>query len=269
MKKEIWIHSKEKISSNMRKIVVGDETCIYRAIHKDVRESIEYALMHDMNIRYITPPIPDRYIPEIMEIISSSCKLGVIRVTFNDLGLLYACKNLISEKLIIPVLGRIITHSLIDCLWSDRLFESEEDSIMQGLLNYSFYHGSKIDFFKKKYEIKEYEFNFHEDMNLEYFKEQGIDIVCHEGYNLVSVGRHCYQSKAIVKQFRCYDGVLCDNKKIRIEMTNIWNRNRMLYQKPEEEISRKLSELFISGNAVYQKIGQISDGQISSIIINL
>lgn len=251
---------------NIQNIVIGSEGCIYNALRNEYFNIAKLAAERQLRIRFITPFVPDKYMEQIYEKIERLSELSQIKVTFNEFGLLNKCKELIESSKIIPVLGRMLTRSIIDCPWYDELLQDEEGITQQAVLGYNFKHESKIRFLKK-YHIEEIEINYNKNFSeeLEYFNNNGIEITCHSNM-LLSIGRVCFTAKCYEMTYpTCLQEELC-NKTINISLVKGWNHNQLVNQL-DSDISKVYRNMYFKCNIVYQKCKITKDALVDNKII--
>lgn len=259
MKKELIIEYPQKINLavNYSGIVIGDEGCIYRALDNMWNEIFLNGIKEGVSIRYLTPIVPHKYVEKLYYKIQDLASIASFKVTFNDYGLLYLCKDLIARNKIIPVAGRILTRSILECPWYRRLLENESDELINVLSGYTFSHNAKLDFLKDC-GINEIELNLRELGSLDLLKKQGIILTGHISNAIAAVGRNCYSARWYdLKKPECKSDIRCRNK-LTIDVNQIWGKKRLMYEEPNEEMKTYYKGCFIKGNIVYYSIASSS-----------
>lgn len=234
-------------------VVLGDEGCIYRALDDNWRIIFQKAIDDGFSVRYLTPIVPQKHVDELFLRIKDFASKAKFKVTFNDYGLLYMCRDLIVRDKIIPVAGRIITRSVLDCPWHKRLFENEPIELSQTMANYSFTHRAKYAFLKD-YGIKEIELNLRESGDLNLVKKQGMILTGYLSNAIVSVGRHCFTARWYgLQKPGCRDDFRCKNR-LTINPEQIWGKRRLMYEEANAEMKHYFKGCFVQGNVVYNTV---------------
>ena len=235
---------KQKVSG----IVFGSETCVYKALNEEV---ISTNVINMTNIRYVTPMIPEGYIEKMYRYIKKLVAYGELKVTFNDYGLLYRCRDLIQLKVIIPVLGRVLTRSIIDCPSYSFILQNESESLRKAIVGTTWNHESKL-LLLKAYGIREIEVNMIYDESFCFLKQNGILLTAHSENILLSVGKSCFASRYMNKPipYSCEEK-LCD-KKIEVELIKKWKKGFYIDNKDLRD------KLYIYGNSVFKKVQEDS-----------
>lgn len=265
MRIEYRISNVDEIKDFMEYIVIGNEGCVYSFLSGKNNEIVKKAVEHTLNIRVLTPLIPDGYIDKVYNRIMQWTQYNQnMKITFNDFGLLYKCASLISEHKITPVCGRIISRSIIDCPWYKELLQDEKEEIKSAILNYNFLHNSKIEFIKC-FGMSEIELNYHAIYKeaLLYLDQQNIKLTTHNNV-LLSVGRVCFSARWHEKPYPdCINEDIC-SKILKIRRGEAWvnwnesrnNSNAPLFQ-----------ELCVRGNLVYYENETDDYENIASLIL--
>ena len=203
-------------------IVFGDEGCIYKALDSKWIELFNRYGNKEIMLRYLTPVVPQKYIYQIYKYIEKMADIKKIKVTFNDYGLLYICRDLIAKGKIIPVLGRILSRSITDCAWYHKLLENEEEELFKLITNHSFNDERKIEILNK-FGIKEIEINIGND-EYKLLKNSNIDLTIYISNAIVAVGRLCYAARWYgIDLPKCKDDPRC-RKKLDIELKEMWGK---------------------------------------------
>lgn len=232
---------------NVPNVVLGSELCPLRAVGLYQKKLVEAAVYQKKNIRFVTPITPQSYVDMIMEIIYD---LPVAtKVTFNDFGILFACKSIIKCGKIRPVLGRIITRSLIDCPWFEKIINNEEEN--EDLLNLNnMTFDAKIDFLKE-WNINEIEVNNCPPESLRYFHDNNILVAQYERYNLLSVSRTCFHMLMKQKSTAvCNEHMHCGSTLKSVKMTNYYSNKLKLLKQCDGDEYFGQKAVVLDGNAL-------------------
>jgi len=238
-------------------ISLGSEVCVLELLYFNFTALLEQALHDKCEIRLLTPFIPDKHMEQTYELVKNICAIRQIKVTFNDTGLLHRCKCLIDSGLITPVIGRLLTRSLVDCPWADLLIQDESSALKESVYGYSMVHNSKWEILNA-YNINEIEMNYHPvmDKSVSYFAEKGVSITTYENH-LLSVGRICYQSRYVNKAVRECEHVCMQPLQINLQKRFIPSEN----VGDETAYQKYFSNCYVMGNAVYtQNDGSVYKG---------
>lgn len=233
-------------------VVIGHEGCVYRALSSMNRDCVLAATLRGNDVRFVTPLVPERYVEDLRRKIDDLSRFRVLKVVFNDYGLLYACSDLISKGRIIPVLGRIITRSIIDCPWHDRILSSENDDIRDAVYGNSFVHKAKLDILDQ-YQIKEIETNWYSSEYIDELARQGLKITVYGENSLISTSRVCYEAywRGVAIQSDCVG--YCNNKRY-IHLAKKWSKKWKTYMEPNDEDGLLYEKLYVRGNQVFLDI---------------
>lgn len=232
-------------------LVIGDETCIYKALYNNWLEFIENRCSKGYTFRYVTPFIPEKYADVIFRYIIDLSKLARIKVVFNDLGLLNKCSELIKTYKIIPVIGRMITHSLCDCQWIGKIITNEDDEIKDVMISSKLTHIEKLSFFQSKM-INEFEINLYDIDIIKELYDLGLNLTIYGTDILLSISRICYSAMWNQKELpQCVFDNTC-NKKINLQLLKKWTRSSGLQKLKNIEELNMNQNIYIKGNAIYQ-----------------
>lgn len=243
------------ISDDYDNVVIGSEICPIHLLSQKIDCFIKALSAQQRKIRFVTPIIPQKYIDEIYN------KILILpeqtKVTFNDYGLLYKCKKLICDGKITPVLGRIITHSLIDCPWHLDIIKRERqcyDNLTRQNMNFN----TKIDFMNE-WSIKEIEVNNCPQKSIDYFHTKGISITQYSDYNLLSVSRTCFHLKLTNgKTEYCVNNNECLSPIYNLEMTDYYsNKWKLLVENQVSVID--WSDTIVLGTTLFIKSKSINN----------
>ncbi|WP_455716928.1 hypothetical protein [Anaerosporobacter sp.] len=235
-------------------VVLGDECCIHKALHEKWFELLIEAVNNGVKVRFVTPMVPDKYCTNLYEYLQKMITITKLKVTFNDYGFLYMCKDLILENRIVPVIGRVLTRSLLDCSWHSKLLEGEEEALIEVLQKHSFLESEKISLMKEL-GVEEIELNWMTYKDVKYLKEHGLKCTCYVSNNILSMGRVCYSSKwyemnvpECVNDDRCYN-------RLNIELEKTWGKERLMYENATEEMKEYFESCYVEGNAIFKNTG--------------
>jgi hypothetical protein len=238
-----------------RGVVVGNEGCIYAALSEQIEQIIKIAKNKSLPVRYITPFIPEKYISQIYNKIEEYSKSNQIKVVFNDYGLLYKCKSLIEDKKIIPILGRVLTRSIIDCPWADKLLSSEYKEYSDIILGLNFNHGSKLEFLKK-YHIEEIEVNIPKKNYINEFGIPGINLTAYRDNSIISIGRVCFQARYEKRKISdCKKEKMC-GKELIVTLNKRIREKKVKGRNLNKELCEDMGEMYVRGNVVYRKVSE-------------
>lgn len=247
--------NRKELPDQISGIVIGDEGCIYRTLDSRWIGWAEKALTKNLVIRYVTPIVPNQYIEELFHYIVDLTAIAKLKVTFNDYGMLYRCKPLIEKELITPVLGRIITRSILDCPWHEELLKHEEPHLATAITGSNLRHPSKREVMQK-FTIKEIELNINNLQDVAQLRNNNLLITCYCSNMLISVGRVCYSARwQGIELPQCCNDPRC-LKKLFIEIDQKWGKMKLIYEEPSEQVKEKYQGLFIRGNIVYKQLSE-------------
>jgi hypothetical protein len=234
-------------------IVTGDEGCIHRALNPGWIRWVEQAEKRDYPVRYVTPPVPNQYTEELFRYISNLADITRLKVTFNDYGMLYRCKELIEKTKIVPVLGRVITHSITDCPWHEELLKHEAPGLAVAVTGSNLAHPSKWEVFRE-FNILEIELNILHREDLADLHENNLVLIGYNSNLLISVGRVCFSARwQGLKLPDCCNDERCRTK-LALEIDKTWGKMKLMYEEPSEPVKFKYRDLFVRGNIVYQQL---------------
>lgn len=241
--------------SSSENIVLGSEICPVHLLKQMNKEIINVAARKKKQIRFVTPIVPQKYIDEIYDVI---CSLPAnSKVTFNDYGLLYKCRGIISSNRLVPVLGRIITHSLIDCPWYESIVKYD-NQYMNILKRNNMDFASKIEFMRDL-GIKEIEVNNCPQDSLANFHKNGIGVVQYSTYNILSVSRTCFYAKFVdISTTDCYKKGQCSSLMCSIKMTDYYS-NRLKLLIPNDHSVIDWNNVAVFGTALFIKNNSINE----------
>lgn len=249
----VYLDKAQEFYEGCNGLVLGDEGCVHRAYDSRWISIFREGISKGLSIRYLTPTVPQKHVKELYAHIEALSLYGEFKVTFNDYGFLYACKELIEQKRVIPVLGRILTRSIFDCAWHKRLLENENSELVKAVAGHSFANNEKLELIRS-FGIDEIEINLlSDDYTLAYFNEQKIRVTGYLSNSIVSVGRLCFAARWYKLGFpECNYDIYCKNK-LTIELDEMWGRGRLMYEKPSEEMKGYFKGNYVRGNIVYSE----------------
>ncbi|WP_238651757.1 hypothetical protein [Paenibacillus piscarius] len=231
--------------------VIGDEGCIYKATQEAMLSQAEQEAGKGRSIRYITPFVPEQNMQHLYDCIYSLAGEKKLKVTFNDYGFLFRCLDLIKDGNIIPVLGRLLTRSIIDSPWSDEIMKQEEADLSAAVLGPSFIHEAKIEVLNR-YNIYELEVNICAPSFIEEWHRMGMKVTGYANNALISIGRTCYSARWHAITGECSGTEACRSP-ISIELSKKWSRKNFMYQDASHQDRQRYGGMYILGNAVYRQ----------------
>ncbi len=247
-------------------VVLGDEGCYKCAFSKNNLCILSSAIHKDIPVRYVTPVLGQSHVEKARKILINITESTVLKTVFNDLGLMYALKDYICEGRIIPVLGRVLTKSLIDCPWYGDIIGNESLITKRAIVGSTFYHESKIDFFKN-FGVCEIEMNYCEDRYLSELKRCGWKITVYQSDRLISVGRSCYWALWHDGDIDKCDGLPQCNENIYIELEKKWSSKNKMLTIPDLSDKKRYDSIYVRGNKVYQKNSKILSSKYIDCLI--
>lgn len=228
-------------------VVLGSELCPLKVVGFCQQKLVEVAIRQEKSIRFVTPITPQAYVNMLIEMIYD---LPIsTKVTFNDFGLLFACRSIIKSGKIQAVLGRIITRSLIDCPWFDQIIKNEEkNKDFLNLNNMTF--DAKMDFLKE-WNINEIEVNNCPTESLRYFHDNNILVAQYERYNLLSVSRTCFHMMMNQKSTAvCHEHMHCGSTLKSVKMINYYSNKLKLLKQCDGDEYFGHKAVVLDGNAL-------------------
>lgn len=253
--KEKQIKMEEQFPEECKAVVLGDEGCVHKALHERWSILLKRAVEQGKEVRFITPMIPDKYCSSMYDYIKEMCSLTTLKVTFNDYGFLFMCKPLIQEKKIIPVIGRVLTRSMLDCAWHEKLLEGEEEEQAQILRKHSLLHSNKLDLLQE-IGVQEVELNIESYESVKELQKQGIHCICYGNNSMISMGRICYAARwHHMNVPECVNSKICFER-LHFELEEMWGNEKLMYEKPTPTMKGYLDNSYIEGNTVYKALKQ-------------
>ena len=149
-------------------------------------------------------------------------------------------------------IGRGISRSFGECLWSEHILRSELQENKEMILQNNIYDDNKkkiLDF----YGVKEIECNQLKSLekSCEYLKKMNYKVAVHYGYTTIAFSRACQTAKYFeINTGKCDK---CCETPIYIDMKKIWTRNVEL-DNSEKDINDKLEKynpaFYLIGNTL-------------------
>lgn len=223
----------------------GSEECVYKLPTRGkLIEAIEIADKNSKEFRYITPWVPQLHMGEVIDSLIYCKNHGAkIKVTVNDLGVLFKCFQLNLGKFFDLSIGRGIVRLPDACPWfsvvtgidygkNDREWKFFKDFDVKGY---------EYDFFPKRIPILAGVHNF------------GAQLIVHLGFVTMAVARACYTARFFNLHFpTCVHKC---SKPIIVKLSEIYPlRGSPMFRKVNQRTTEHLSNFFIYGNAVLRKI---------------
>lgn len=257
----------DRMSHNDR-IVVGDEGCYACAFNENTKAIIQKAIRKGIYIRYVTPILTEACVDIARNNIINIANQVNLKVVFNDYGFLYLLRDYIDAGKIIPVLGRVLAKSLIDCPWYDKIICNEDKEINRAILGSTLYHESKIRLLNDL-GISEVEINHYSDSYLSELKQIGLNITTYENNRLITIGRSCYWAiwnAGDIKKCNLFPQ--CDNE-IFITLEKKWSKKNKMYIASNVADKLLYDNLYVLGNKVYQRIiNTVNTSMVDYLICN-
>jgi hypothetical protein len=190
-----------------------------------------------IKLHYISPKITDATIQNeekrILEIVESGASVSI-----NDWGMMYRLNTDKKEGMF--YLGRLLTKSISDWVWSSEFFKNESENSINYLSQNSFNQSEKFDFFRN-YGIRGIEVNIHEngEKSLPIIQKSGFSIIGFADNVIAAVSRSCLLLRLERKNYAEECGSLCDCDFKLV---------------PSDEKSKNVyPDLYLRGNVIYQK----------------
>jgi hypothetical protein len=204
-------------------------------------------------LRFLTPIVPDACFGRLFDCLEELGGIRPFKVTFNDYGLLHRCRHRIKQGRILPVAGRILTRSSLDCAWRDDLFNGGADDKRDMILRYNMQNGMKNIFFGQ-FAIQELEVNYYPGHFDRLLADQPLALYVHQNQNLLSVGRACFYARMERHPVQgCLEEPACKQSK-HIAMKSLWSKKDARYR--DDLTGRFPKRAYLRGNAVFDAIEQ-------------
>lgn len=285
MKKSIEVRCKNinnayKYSNNeyIDYIGLGSEGCIHNLpTIEDLKKF--FSNVKDKKIKIIFPFIPQKYLEHtkvlIDEILETKKSVDFV---LNDYGILnYLNKlNYTDGDLI---LGRFLEQSISLCLWHKNLIRNEKEVVSKSLINSSFLHKAKMDFFKKmgintieSTYLPEFEFSFNE------FIRQGFSVSVHYNNSTVAFTRACHTKRHFNGNCYCRNDKNCE-RNIELNFYKKWNIdnvekviNSLDVYEADQVVKQNYHTLHVYGNVLYKKLDndyqKIKNSKVDNLILD-
>lgn len=195
--------------------------------------------LKNMKVHYISPKVTQSMIDgeksRVLEIIEHG-----IGVSINDWGLLYSLRSQIKPHHDV-YLGRLLTKSIADWVWSYIFFERESTEAIDYLSQNSFNHNKKVNYFKS-WGIKGLEVNIHRNGEPSYsnIQKRGFSIIGYADNTIAAVSRAC--------PFLKLEGMAFGSE----DCTGICSEKHIVVPTGENE-QNVYPEMELCGNVIYLK----------------
>ena len=208
---EDYNKNKYKISK-FNYLVVGNYGCPLKAPEEKELFELKTSLGNEKVLHYISPKVPQRFVlPEFNKIVR--LLEGGVEVTINDLGLFYLLKKELYNCSI--YLGRMLTKSMGDSIWSTTLNKSEKEEVVTYFEQNNFNDDEKIKYFMENGVIGiEVNACSHSENSLQRISEKGLRIIGYADNKILAVSRSCPLRR--LNQSQCSE--LCRKKLTIIPM---------------------------------------------------
>ena len=234
----------------------GSESCVHKIpdehnliyIWKELRKAKK-------GFNLVLPKIPEKHTKKILRLLDKLKNIGDdYSLTCNDLGIIHAAKKIDSLPDDVRI-GRGISRSFGECLWSEHILRSELPENKEMILQNNIYDDNKKKILDS-YGVKEIECNQLKTLekSYKYLRNMNYKIALHYGYSTVAFSRACQTAK----YFKTDTGKCsqyCETP-ICIDMKKIWTRNISLVNS-EQDINDKLEKynpvFFLIGNTLIRK----------------
>lgn len=239
------IKDDEEVKNNLNGIFCGDYGCDKRCPSTDEIILLNRELAaNNIQLHYISPKVSQALMEREREKILTLLKDG-IDVSVNDLGLLYSLYDSLENDYQI-YLGRLLTKSIADWVWSDIFLSKENDHTMDYLYQNNFNEHRKMRLFQQ-YGIIGIEVNIHKRAENSYKEIQraGFKILGYADNSILSVSRSCPILRNIDNEKECNCSDLCrdnyricpSNEKQRSIYPYMELRGNVIYTQNSDEIS--------------------------------
>lgn len=137
----------DEVMQKVGSITCGDHSCTYVLPSIDDLLDLKGSLSNkNKGLHYISPKLSQVHMQDEFNRVITLLQEGV-SISVNDWGLLYKLKNHIKPEFDIRI-GRLLSKSIADWAWGLLLLGGEKDRGKSYLLQNSFNHNLKIDYFK-------------------------------------------------------------------------------------------------------------------------
>ncbi len=189
LKCDVWNLLPFEVQNEIDTVFVGHYGC-QRAAQYSMRKAQNLKKEYGINLHYISPKTPNDAIKLEEEYIIKLLESG-IKVSINDWGLFYHLK-----KLGIPFdsiyLGRLLSKSIADWVWSDIFFQREQKNAVKYLSQTNLNDTVKIEWLKS-FNIAGVEVTIHRDSEKSYeeIKKNGLQVIGYVDNEIVALSRAC------------------------------------------------------------------------------
>lgn len=228
---------------------IGTEGCVNKFCY-DIENIINSEIAIQQKITLVTPRVSEDYVNRVIEDIQKfTTKYDVEYIVVNDYGIMSRLHNLDFENLI---LGRTLVRSLAYVPWNDYIVRDENEDVKTNLLMYNVVHEKKYQIWDR-FGICGFELCYLPEIEsaIAQLKKRNYKIFYHHDDTIASIGRTC----PVARYFGEEPGK-CSRKckeVSRLEISQIWGRNGVIYNNASEETKNIYPVLFNKENVVYYK----------------
>jgi len=181
----------EDIMHKADSITCGDHGCTYVLPTVDELLALKHSLLNqNKGLHYISPKLSQSHLDDELNRVVTLLREG-LSISINDWGLLYKLKDYIKPEYDICI-GRLLSKSIADWAWGALLLGGEKDRGKQYLMQNSFNHKLKIDYFKNL-GIKGIDVSAHPDSEASYIgiSNKGLYVTGFADSTYLAVSRAC------------------------------------------------------------------------------
>lgn len=178
-----------EIKRGIQTIFCGHYGC-QKAAHYSLEQALDLKEKHGVDIHYISSKSSNSVIASEEELITELLKQN-ISVSINDWGLLYRLRSHgVSLKNV--YLGRLLSKSIADWVWSDVFFQKETREAIDYLSQVNWNDNLKLEWLKT-FDVAGIEVTIHEGSEKSYEKiaKKGFKIIGYADSELVALSRAC------------------------------------------------------------------------------
>jgi hypothetical protein len=199
-----------EVQSQIDTVFTGHYGC-QKAAHYSMQQAQELKNEYGLNLHYISPKTSNDAIKLEEEYIIKLLEYG-IKVSINDWGLLYRLKTHgVSSDFI--YLGRLLSKSIADWVWSDIFFQKEKRNAVDYLSQNNLNDTEKIEWLKS-FHIAGVEVTIHRNSEKSYeeIQKNGLQVIGYVDNEIVALSRACLfkklddQSNAVCSG-QCHNGI--------------------------------------------------------------
>lgn len=200
-----WNLIPHEVQSEIDTVFVGHYGC-QKAAQYSMKQALNLKKEYEINLHYISPKTTNDIINLEGEYIVKLLEAG-IKVSINDWGLLYHLK-----KLGVPFnsiyLGRLLSKSIADWVWSDIFFQKEQKNTVKYLSQTNLNDTVKIEWLKS-FNIAGVEVTIHKDSEKSYekIKENGFQVIGYVDNEIIALSRAC-----LFKKLDEQSNTICDRQ---------------------------------------------------------